>query len=177
MTEVFTFFELLGDIVKNKIPMTRVVTYLYYLAPMLIYDSTPLSAMVAVLVTFGVMTKHNEVVAFRACGVSLHRLAVPVLLASLSLGALLFAFDYYYVPEANRRQDAIRAEIKGSPVQTYQRARSQVDFRTAVADLLLQVFRRLGGGAGRRQRLRTGPGQLPLAEPHLGGKGLLVRLR
>ena len=122
MTEVFTFFELLGDIVKNKIPMTLVVTYLYYLAPMLIYDSTPLSAMVAVLVTFGVMTKHNEVVAFRACGVSLHRLAVPVLLSSLSLGALLFAFDYYYVPEANRKQDAIRAVIKGSPVQTYQRA-------------------------------------------------------
>jgi len=122
MTEVFTFFELLGDIIKNKIPMTLVTTYLYYLAPMLIYESTPLSAMVAVLVTFGVMTKHNEVVAFRTCGVSLHRLSVPVLLASLLLGALLFGFDYYYIPEANRRQDAIRAVIKGSPVQTYQRA-------------------------------------------------------
>ena len=122
MTEVFTFFELLGDIIRNRIPMSLVVTYLYYLAPMLIYDSTPLSAMVAVLVTFGVMTKHNEVVAFRACGVSLHRLSVPVLLTSLLLGALLFGFDYYYVPEANRKQDALRAVIKGGPVQTYQRA-------------------------------------------------------
>jgi LPS export ABC transporter permease LptG len=77
--------------------------------------------MVAVLVTFGVLTKHNEITAFKGCGVSLHRLAVPVLLTSLSLSALLFAFDYYYVPEANRRQDAIRAEIKGRPVQTYLR--------------------------------------------------------
>ncbi len=122
MTEVFTFFELLGDIVRNNIPMKMVAAYLYYLAPMLLYDSAPLSAMVAVLVTFGVMTKHNEVVAFRTCGVSLHRLSVPVLLVSLLLGALLLGFDYYYVPEANRRQDAIRAVIKGSPVQTYQRA-------------------------------------------------------
>ncbi len=121
MTEVYTFFELLSDIIKNKIPMLRVITYLYYLAPMLVYDSTPISAMVAVLVTFGVMTKHNEVIAFKGCGVSLYRLTVPVLFMSLSLSGLLFAFDYYYVPEANRKQDAIRAEIKGSPVQTYLR--------------------------------------------------------
>ncbi len=121
MTQVFTFFELLSDIIKNRIAMTRVLTYLFFLAPMLIYNSTPISAMVAVLVTFGVLTKHNEVTAFKSCGVSIHRLAIPVLLTSLSLSVLLFAFDYYYVPEANRRQDAIRAEIKGRPVQTYLR--------------------------------------------------------
>jgi LPS export ABC transporter permease LptG len=121
MTEVYTFFELLSDIVKNKIPMGRVLAYLYYLAPMLIYDSTPLGAMVAVLVTFGVLAKRNEIVAFKTCGVSLHRLAAPVLLASLAIGAALFAFDFHYVPDANRRQDALRAEIKGSPVQTYLR--------------------------------------------------------
>jgi LPS export ABC transporter permease LptG/LPS export ABC transporter permease LptF len=119
MTEVYTFFELLSDIIKNRIPMVRVISYLYYLAPMLIYDSAPISAMVAVLVTFGVMAKHNEVIAFKGCGVSLYRLSVPVLFTSLCLSGLLFAFDYYYVPEANRKQDAIRAEIKGSPVQTY----------------------------------------------------------
>ena len=121
MTEVYTFYELLSDIIKNKISMSRVLTYLYYLAPMLIYSSTSMSAMVAVLVTFGVMTKNNEVIAFKSCGISLYRLAVPVILASLLLSASLFAFDYYYVPEANRRQDAIRAEIKGSPVRTYDR--------------------------------------------------------
>jgi LPS export ABC transporter permease LptG/LPS export ABC transporter permease LptF len=121
MTEVFTFFELLSDIVKNKIPMARVLTYLFFLAPKLIYDSAPVSAMVAVLVTFGVMTKYNEVTAFKSCGVSLHRLAVPVLLTGLALSAALFAFDYYYVPQANRKQDALRAEIKGRPVQTYLR--------------------------------------------------------
>jgi LPS export ABC transporter permease LptF/LPS export ABC transporter permease LptG len=121
MTEIYTFYELLSDIIKNKIPMSRVLTYLYYLAPMLIYSSTSMSAMVAVLVTFGVMTKNNEVIAFKSCGISLYRLSVPVILASLLLSASLFAFDYYYVPEANRRQDAIRAEIKGSPVRTYDR--------------------------------------------------------
>jgi len=44
-----------------------------------------------------------------------------VLVVSVLLSAALFAFDYQYVPEANRKQDAIRDEIKGRPVQTYLR--------------------------------------------------------
>ena len=116
---VYTFFELLSDIVKNHVPMLRVFTYLFFLTPSLIYQTAPLSVLVAVLVTFGVLSKHNEVTAFRACGVSLYRLSIPILTASLLLSGGLFAFDHYYVPDANRKQDAIRNEIKGRPVQTY----------------------------------------------------------
>lgn len=119
MTHVYTFFELLSDIVKNHIAMFRVLTYLFFLTPKLIYDSVPISVLVAVLVTFGILTKHNEITAFKACGISLYRLAVPILLASILLSGALFAFDHYYVPQANRKQDAIRSEIKGKPVQTY----------------------------------------------------------
>ncbi len=122
MTEVFTFFELLSDIIKNHIPMYKVASYLFFLGPKLIYDSTPVSVLVAVLITFGILTKHNEVTAFLACGVSVYRLAVPIIVASAFLSGGLFAFDHYYVPEANRKQDALRNEIKGRPVQTYLRA-------------------------------------------------------
>lgn len=118
---VYTFFELLSDIVKNQIPMSTMLTYLFFLTPKLIYDSTPVSVLVAVLITFGVLTKHNEITAFMACGVSLYRLAIPVLAASLFLSVSLFGFDHYYVPGANRKQDALRNEIKGRPVQTYLR--------------------------------------------------------
>ena len=121
LTEVFTFFELLGDIVKNHIAMTRVLTYLYFLIPKFIYDFTPVSVLVAVLVTFGVLSKNNEVTAFKACGVSLFRLVAPVLAASGVLSGALFAFDYYYVPDANRKQDAIRNEIKGNAPQSFLR--------------------------------------------------------
>jgi LPS export ABC transporter permease LptG/LPS export ABC transporter permease LptF len=119
MTHVYTFFDLLSDIVKNNIAMTRVLTYLFFLTPQLIFDSAPMSVLVAVLITFGVLTKHNEITAMKASGVSLYRLAVPVLMAALLMSTGLFAFAHYYVPDANRKQDAIRREIKGKPVQTY----------------------------------------------------------
>ncbi|HYA16090.1 MAG TPA: LptF/LptG family permease, partial [Bryobacteraceae bacterium] len=119
MVQVFTFFDLLSDIVKNNIPISRVLTYHIFLTPELIYDTVPESVLLAVLVTFGVMTKNNEVTAFKACGISVRRLAVPVLLASAVLSAGLFAFNYTWLPRANQVQDAIRNEIKGRPVQTY----------------------------------------------------------
>jgi len=119
MTLVYTFFELLNDIVRNQIPMSMVFRYLFFLTPKLIYDSTPISVLVAVLITFGVLTKHNEITAFKACGISMYRLAVPVMFVAALFSVGLFAFDHKILPESNRIQDGLRAVIKGRAPQTY----------------------------------------------------------
>ena len=119
MVQVFTFFDLLGDIVKNHIPMSEVISYHLNLTPSLVYSTLPLAVLVAVLATFGVMTKNNEVTAFKACGISVRRLGFPVVLMSGMLSSALFALDYSWIPHANQIQDAILNEIKGRPVQTY----------------------------------------------------------
>lgn len=119
LTLIYNFFELIGDMIRNHIPLMKMFTYLFFLTPTLIYQSLPISVLLAVLGAFGVMTKQNEVTAFKACGVSLFRLALPVFLASVVFSGALFAFDFYYVPAANRRQDALRDEIKGRATQTY----------------------------------------------------------
>jgi LPS export ABC transporter permease LptG/LPS export ABC transporter permease LptF len=121
LIEVFTFFELLGDMVKNDISMATMLDYLWHLAPSLIYQLTPIGTLAASLICFVILTKYNEVTAFKAAGVSVHRLAAPVLFASFMISALLFAFDHYYIPGANRRQEMLRAEIKKKPVATYRR--------------------------------------------------------
>ena len=94
-------------------------TYLFFLVPQLIYKTLPISVLVAVLVTLGVLSKQNEVTAFKACGVSLYRLATPILIVSTLFSGGLFGFNYQYVPDANRKQDKLRDEIKGKPKQTY----------------------------------------------------------
>ena len=121
MSEVYFFFELVGDMIRNNISLVKMFTYLFFLTPQLIYSTLPISILVATLILFGVMSKQNEVTAFRACGVSLFRLAAPILIGSMLFSGGLFAFDHYYVPGANRKQDALRDEIKGRPKQTYLR--------------------------------------------------------
>jgi LPS export ABC transporter permease LptF len=55
LTLIFTFFELLTDIVRNKIPLAMVGQYLVNVVPSLLYLVTPLSVLLGVLVTFGIM--------------------------------------------------------------------------------------------------------------------------
>jgi LPS export ABC transporter permease LptG len=112
----------MGDWIRNKIPLMEMFEYLFFLTPELIYETLPFAILVAVLVHLGVLSKQNEITAFRACGVSLYRLATPLLVAGLVFAGALFLFDFYYVPGANLKQDAMRDEIKGRPKQTYQRA-------------------------------------------------------
>lgn len=119
--EAFTFFELLDDIARHRIPFLVVVNYFRYLIPYLVYQLTPLGALVGVLVTIGVMSKNNEIVAFKASGISLYRLTVPLLLAGTTLAGALLLLDSTYLPYANQRQDALRNQIKGKPAQTYTR--------------------------------------------------------
>jgi LPS export ABC transporter permease LptG/LPS export ABC transporter permease LptF len=119
LTLVFNFFDLMHDMVHNQIPLATMFRYLFFLTPELIYWTLPVSVLVAVLVALGVLSKQNEITAFKACGVSLYRLALPILIGSTLLSGGLFAFDHYYVPGANREQEALRATIKGQPTQTF----------------------------------------------------------
>jgi LPS export ABC transporter permease LptG/LPS export ABC transporter permease LptF len=115
---VFTFFELISDILRNHISLTIVGEYLINLTPSMLYQIAPLAVLVAVLVTFGVLNRNSEIIAMKATGISIYRLVVPVVGIAAILAVSLFLFDEYYLPQANRRQEALRNMIKGRPAQT-----------------------------------------------------------
>jgi LPS export ABC transporter permease LptF/LPS export ABC transporter permease LptG len=119
--ETFTFFELLDDIARHHVAFLIVINYFRYLTPYLIYSLAPLGALVSVLVTLGVMSKNNEIVAIKASGTSLHRLVIPLLVAGMLLAGTMLLVNETYLPYANQRQDALRNQIKGRPPQTYSR--------------------------------------------------------
>jgi LPS export ABC transporter permease LptF/LPS export ABC transporter permease LptG len=118
---VFTLFELLRDILQNSVPFPVVGEYLLQVTPYFVYQTSHLCVLLAVLVTFGIMQRSSEVTAMKATGISIYRIVLPVLVISAALAAGLFAFDQLYLPSTNKRQDALRNQIKGKPPQTYLR--------------------------------------------------------
>jgi LPS export ABC transporter permease LptG len=84
----------------------------------MLYQIAPLAVLIAVLVTFGVLNRNSELIAMKATGISLYRLVVPILSISAILAVTLFLFDEFYLPQANRRSEALRNIIKGLPPQT-----------------------------------------------------------
>jgi LPS export ABC transporter permease LptG/LPS export ABC transporter permease LptF len=115
---VFTFFDLVGDILRNHIPLATVGAYLVNLTPDMLYQIAPLAVLIAALVTFGVLNRNSEIIAMKATGISLYRLVIPIVSIAAILSVSLFLFDQYYLPQANRRQEALRNTIKGRPPQT-----------------------------------------------------------
>ena len=115
---VFTVFDLLGDILRTHVPLTIVGSYLVNLTPSMLYQIAPLAVLIAVLVTFGVLNRNSEIIAMKATGISLYRLVVPVVSIAAILSVSLFLFEEYYLPQANKRQNALRNVIKGKPPQT-----------------------------------------------------------
>jgi LPS export ABC transporter permease LptF/LPS export ABC transporter permease LptG len=125
--EAFNFFELLDDIAQHRTSVGDVFTFFLYLSVYLFYQLAPLASLVAVLVTLGIMAKNNELVAFKAAGISLYRITLPLVAAGLCLALGLVMLDDAYLPYANQRQDALRNLIQGRPAQTfYQPQRSWI---------------------------------------------------
>ena len=118
---VFTLFELLGDILRNQVPATVVAEYLLNVTPYLLYNVAPLVMLLAVLVTFGLMQRSNEITAIKATGTSIYRIVTPIIVAAAVLAAGLFFADQFYLPHTNKRQEALHNQIKGKPAQTYLR--------------------------------------------------------
>ena len=119
---IFTLFELLSDILRNGIPFGVVAEYLLDVIPWAIYNfALPMAVLVGVLVTFGLMSRSNEITALKATGVSVYRVVAPVIVIAAVLAGALFAVDQLYLPRINRRQETLRNRIKGKPPQTYLR--------------------------------------------------------
>src|SRR5215471_17537205 len=114
-----TLFELLPDIVKNRVDTSTVATYFFYLLPQIFYYVIPLTVLLAILINLGTLTKTNEILAVKAGAVSLYRMAMPLLVMGMILSAGIYFLQDFMLPYANQRQDEYHDLIKGRAPQTY----------------------------------------------------------
>lgn len=118
---LFTLFDLLDDIIRNKIPASAVLDYFTFFTPQILMLVVPISVLLGVLINFGILEKNSEITAIKAGGWSLYRIAVPVFLMASGLCVGLFFLQDYILPYANVVQDDLHNRIKGKPPQTSMR--------------------------------------------------------
>ena len=111
--------DVIADAFEHDIQGKVVLEYLAFAQPQIFFHMLPLATLMATLVCFAILTKTSELTAAKAGGISLYRLAVPVVLMGVVVSAGCFALQEYLLPYANRRAAELRDEIKKRPVQTY----------------------------------------------------------
>ena len=116
---ISTFIDASDKLFKGVATGTMVMQLLIFKTPQFVYFVIPIAALLSVLVTFGTLSRTSELTVMKACGVSLYRIAVPVVLLSLAWSAALFALDQELLARANRRAGVIDDTIRGRPPKTF----------------------------------------------------------
>jgi LPS export ABC transporter permease LptG len=114
---VFTLFELLRFIARNHVSAALVARYFIYLLPFALVAITPVGTLLSVLVTFALMVRRSESVAWWASGQSVFRLIQPCVFFAVFVGLGVWFVQERVMPDANRRQNALRGMIRTGAVQ------------------------------------------------------------
>jgi lipopolysaccharide export system permease protein len=74
--------------------------------PLLVSRFLPFSVLLGTLIAFVGLNQHSEVVAMKAAGLSAHQILAPLVVASIGIAALLFAFNEGVVVNSARAVNA-----------------------------------------------------------------------
>ena len=116
---IVTFFERVDNIYKHNQSLSFLFEFIWYNIPEFIHYILPVTALTTALLSLGILNKFNEITAMKACGISLYRIIVPVLL----LGALASVFSFYLqegiLPYSNRKAEETWNKINEVPPRSY----------------------------------------------------------
>ena len=121
---IFTLFELLRFIATSGAGAYLVGRYMLFLLPLVMVALAPMSVLVAVLVSYALLARRSEAVAWWACGQSVYRLALPGLIFAACIGLGLWGVQERLMPRANRLQNNLRNQIRSGLSKGTQRGRN-----------------------------------------------------
>ena len=109
---ISTFIDLSDKLFKGETTGGRLLKYLFFATPQFSYYVLPIAALVATLVTVGLLTRSSELTVMKACGISLYRATLPIIVISLVWSGVLFGIGESILARANREARALDHEIR-----------------------------------------------------------------
>ena len=109
------FLQKADKFIKQHATVSQIARYYFYRLPSMISMSLPMATLIATLLSLGNLSRHNEIIAMRASGVSLTGIIAPVVAGGILISGLAFLNNEYVMPVSSTRANAIRkVEIEKS---------------------------------------------------------------
>ena len=122
---IFTLFELWRFIAVNNASAGLVGRYLLFLLPLITVELFPATMLISVLVTYALLARRHEAIAWWASGQSVYRLMLPGFFFALAIALGSWVVQEYVMPGTNLKQDALRARIRGGEARATTRTGRQ----------------------------------------------------
>ncbi len=92
------FIEKIDNFLEAGVPAGRWIGYLWYKLPLSCVQIAPVGFLLSILVALGLMSKNNEVIALKSCGIGKTRLLKPTVMLGVIFCGLLFVVAEMVVP-------------------------------------------------------------------------------
>ena len=110
---ISAFVDLSDKLFTGTTTIAMLLQYFWWATPQFTYYIIAIAVLLAAVVTIGVLTKSSELVVMRACGISLYRTAVPLLVSAAIASVALFGLEEYVLGPTNRRASELNRLIRG----------------------------------------------------------------
>lgn len=100
-------FEEIDNFIDHEASARDIIAYYFYSVPFILTYITPVSLLLGTVFSMGVMSRRNELTALIASGVSLVRVASPIMVTALLVSAGSTYFNDVVVSKANRKNKEI----------------------------------------------------------------------
>ena len=102
------FFQKIRRFAKYDPSVMDTLLYFTLRIPKTVLDLAPLSVLMAVLLTLGLLSRHSEIIAMKNSGISPIRIGLPLFVMGLIISVVLSAANLTVVPLSNQRADYVR---------------------------------------------------------------------
>jgi lipopolysaccharide export LptBFGC system permease protein LptF len=129
-------FDLLGtldDLHQLGATLPGLVQLYWIRLPELLLTVIPFALLLALLYVLTAHSKHHELTAMRAAGVSLWRICLPYFGVGLLASVGLYALNEFWLPDAKEQEDQLKASW-GSQANAAQRGWRRLDFKNQADD-------------------------------------------
>ena len=103
--------ENMDKFIDAEVPKSVILSYYFHSLPWFISIGLPMSVLVSTIFTVGFLSRRNELTAMKASGVSLYRIATPMILCSILISGISFFFEDQIVTIGNQKRRSIEKEF------------------------------------------------------------------
>jgi LPS export ABC transporter permease LptG len=128
---VIDLLQTLDRYIRLKPPLIYILEHFLYRVPAALHEGLPVVMLVATIFLFLALTRYHELTAMKAAGMSLYRVAAPVLLLAAGIAVASGLFQELVLPRLNELGDDVdRIKIRGQ-LPRHLQSRERLWLRTA----------------------------------------------
>lgn len=104
---IVDFLEKIDNFSEAGVTAARIGYFFLMMAPSVVMYMTPVAILVSLLISLGIMARNSEIVAFKAGGVSIFKLSVPLFMMSMVLSCVIFLLSDMVIPYTSAQVNQI----------------------------------------------------------------------